>query len=654
MLSRKYRLTFLIVCLFLLVLSFQVAFAQDPSPSPSPTVTPSPKPTPITVKVKDKNIDSTIKLFEGSSIELTTSDSSINLISSDQIDFPVTQNNKDGVIWTMKVNSSVTDKSQTQISAQISGAEREIGFSDKSGKIIVQGFKIPAPSSISLQMNKPKNLSDIFNPPLSPDLLNQLDFSPVTAELATDQIQLTGAQTGNYTLNYGLKGGSLDKSLTVKVQSNISHIEIDSANRTNNAYVGSLYTLHAKAIDQNGGLSPDIDKIVWSIPEGERSGKGSNNQNENVVLMPKAHGEIDIYILKASDTPITITAKIKGDDSSAQSYSFFAKGEQKIIGFDNVELQLNMMDNRTAKDLFGGVATKDYMIAKLRIFNKVPEDKNGGPSSSILFFSEGLEVNVSLEKRALENSRVLANNQNGGWKLLDYEDIEYINRWNYIKNRDDILIGKYIKLDGTICTEIVKRMSGDPNCQISATEFDRLSFYQELTEICKINPSNPLNSDDTNSCQEKLADKHWIGFRPYAFLIIASTHDRRVDRSIRSRTLFAASAVAGLTSFATAFSGPAKNSGLLFGLDKFSNLFQPAFENLIPSRREVERKNILEMALQPSEEVPYGKEINKVVFIPRTAIQGILPGYEVRISSVSVYKIKAEASVVQKQKIENR
>jgi hypothetical protein len=98
----------------------------------------------------------------------------------------------------------------------------------------------------------------------------------------------------------------------------------------------------------------------------------------------------------------------------------------------------------------------------------------------------------------------------------------------------------------------------------------------------------------------------------------------------------------------TAIAVPGPSSDLPLGLDKFRNLLIPSFERLFPSMREVQRQNIISMAMRPLEEVPFGSDITRVVFFPKKPIKGAIPSTEIRIAGISISDSCAEVAVVKK------
>jgi len=616
----------------------QTSFAQSPTITPIVAPTPEPTPTPVTV-TSDSLKNNKLIMFEEQSIDVTLSDNRLKLISIDTV---VESKSKDAGagVWTLTAKKSFASMPLSVRLKAVDDDGQEAVFANTNDKRFpLDIYRINIPTMVSLKVGEEKNISEIIG--MDKNIVDGfLEVNPSDSRIITIadnkvSVQQAGGQPG--LLVKPKFGSSSPQTVFFSATAKPSRIKLITNNYK--AYVKTPLQFVAVAVDESGNLLPeDTKKIVWRV---------ASTDSQYLSLRDTGNGEATIIPLKFNENPVFITAKIEGTNIEELKAPVLISNEQNIMGFSNIELRLNPMEDITAKDLFGSQAVKDYYVAKLRIFNKVPESQNGGPSSSILFFSEGLEINVSLLKRPLEKIKGVDK-----WDELDDDDVMFINNWEYIPFRDNPDIIKYV----------IKGEQPDSEMNIN---LDRLKFFYEKycdekrfsEEIEK--ESKKAIKEYRHLCSEsssrlRLSMRNWIPFRPYAFLIIASTHDRRSDRSSRSRLMQAANALSSFTSFATAFSRPVNNSGLVYGLDKYSNLLVPAFEKLFPSKREVQRKNIIDMVLQPLEDVPYGKEVNKIVFVPKKPITGVLPGYEVKISTMSVYKIKAEASVVQKQKIDNR
>ncbi len=546
--------------------------------------------------------------------------------------------------WSVEILTSPNNENtSTQIAVQSNNEDRNIS-NGIAGKIPVRVFQVPSLVTISdIQIKETRHLSELLR--LDEEIINKnLKFEiDGSGSVKFDEEKFIGERVGKVTLTIKPKIGrfSTPNIFSFNVLPAERQVRIIKQEKPFKDFVNEALAIRAEVIGEDGNrISDEAENIVWEVKNAEDKNK--------VYLQSSGDGAVTALLLEASDKPIFLVAKLKNTEIE-DTVAIFIRGEQRIIGFDNLEMRLDLMDERTAKDLFGGVSIDDYMISKIRIFNKVPKESGGGPASSILFFSEALEVNVSLEKRLQEG-------KNNEWQPMTLEDVEYINNWIYIADVDEKLFKFFIERKGE-CNEDLQKVLNSRQCKISTAELDRLWYFYEKKNCLTVNDVKEYTNNGLLTARgrcQTIAAKNWIPFRPYAFLIIASTHDRRYERSRREKILRVAEGLVSAASFATTFARPVNNAGFVFGLDKSTNLLIPAYEKLFPSRREVQRKNILEMVLQPVEEIPFGKEVSKVVFIPKQEIEGVLPGYDVRIRTISVSKMKAEAAIVQKEKIEQR
>lgn len=149
-------------------------------------------------------------------------------------------------------------------------------------------------------------------------------------------------------------------------------------------------------------------------------------------------------------------------------------------------------------------------------------------------------------------------------------------------------------------------------------------------------------------CKERAAEEFVGRYRPHAFAVVANTHDRRDERSTRSRVLSWAKGLSSLGSFVTTIAVPGAGSDLPLGLDKFQNLLIPSFEKLFPSMKEVQRQNIIERVMRPLEEIPPGQDLERTLFIPKGHLIGMNPDKIFRIGAVSTVGGCAEVGVIKK------
>jgi hypothetical protein len=64
--------------------------------------------------------------------------------------------------------------------------------------------------------------------------------------------------------------------------------------------------------------------------------------------------------------------------------------------------------------------------------------------------------------------------------------------------------------------------------------------------------------------------------------------------------------------------------------------------------KEVQRQNILTMVMRQLEEIPFGGSIERKIFFPKGALEGLWPGHRVRISGVSTFDSCATVAIIKK------
>jgi hypothetical protein len=303
-----------------------------------------------------------------------------------------------------------------------------------------------------------------------------------------------------------------------------------------------------------------------------------------------------ISFVETGPNTISVTALPGASDGSAALTAFYGKTppdrveftieKTEVVAFKPLQIRFDILDEQTARDLFGKKAADDFHIAKIRLFNKLRDATNIG--NSILVYGESLEVNVALEEKGAD----------GRWTTIDKDKMQ-----------------EYFGFE-------------DPEPKYFARSTD--------------------DEPEVQKC-ERVPQKDFIArYRPMTFEMITNTHDRRDDRSTRSRILLIMNSTSSLVSFITSIAVPGPSSDLPLGLDKFRNLLIPSFERLFPSMKEVQRQNIVSMAMKPLEEVPFGSDISRIVFFPKKPIRGALPRKQIRIGAIAIADSCAEVAIVKK------
>lgn len=631
-------------------------------------IAPAVSSTNLTLAGSPTSLDKMI-LLKGQSLDLTVA-KNVDLKKDTTHDF-FSLTRKDADTWTITGNKPATD---VKLVATNSGIDIPINnpLQDipQGIPISVRELEIPTESLSIKKETKPISeyitIADGLVPTTglkftssNPDLVEVIGTYP--------NLSLRGKAAASSINILISDGASFTKKLFVTVKTSPANLRI-SQNRTE-VVVGEKINMSASILDDEG--EPISGTIEWSLETGTDS---------EYVSVPTNGQAIEVLGLKVppGKKPIRIVAKVKEDNTIIDRTVIFVRGERNVVGFHPIDVRIDMLDDRTAKDLFGGPASKEYHIAKIRIVNELDRDQNGGPASSVLFFSDALEVQVSLEKQAMKN---------GGnrWTALNREDIQYVNNWQTCDaDRTLELKKEQTKLTGGQACALLeeeakiecKRIYPDKNdsnkmrlCEIDA-ELEKLTCQQKVIQIagncgcdendtnclmrCKFCSINTAASNNTNyaSGVNGLRSGQWIPFRPFVYQVVANTHDRRTGRSKRSRIFLGANMLGSALSFGTSFLVPKPGSDLPIFLEKYQNLLIPTAEKLFPSLREVERQNIVSLILPPIVEVPFGTDVSKYVFFPKKSIFGVLPENKVRITSISSYNVKVRVGIVQKETLQ--
>ena len=158
------------------------------------------------------------------------------------------------------------------------------------------------------------------------------------------------------------------------------------------AFPNKPLTLQATFYDlKNNPISPRPLALDWSIVTGADAVKLSQNDNLNQATITAIKQVTAI-------TPVKIKVCLRGSTTTCDEITATILVPNDITNFRPLKIRLDMLDDRTAKDLFGRKAVDDYFIAKVRLFNKIKKgDEDFG--NSILVYSESLEVTVAVEYR---------------------------------------------------------------------------------------------------------------------------------------------------------------------------------------------------------------------------------------------------------------
>ena len=280
--------------------------------------------------------------------------------------------------------------------------------------------------------------------------------------------------------------------------------------------------------------------------------------------------------------------------------------------------------------------------AALREYNQAAEKYENNLTEENYETAEAARIKASLAINTVEME----------WERV-YSLKENVSRWEYalrMKTRPEIggpdtaiNDGKWHTLSRSDFSRLVPAMDGIPRFQSFSwsKKIPPLPKPGDLKKAMDSAPGAPGNSDDDPPCVGT------ITYRPLTFEMVVNTVDRRDERSVRSKVFKMLDFLGTGTSFVTSFAVPGVGSDLPLGLEKYSNLLIPGLNKLFPSMKEQNRQNIVSQTMKPIEEIPYGSDITRVIFIPKRPFRGLIRGHEARISEICPFFFKIEVAVIQ-------
>ena len=455
---------------------------------------------------------------------------------------------------------------------------------------------------------------------------------------------------------------------------------------------GIMYELENARDSQWVSLSNFGERLIvnWvNLPE----------TNENETNPPKRPHSIRINInaiLEKSSSPI------------ASSLTIYMA---TVARFDALKVKMNVMDERTVSDLYGSVTNNEYYVLMVRFFNDLGgSDPNKNQGESILAYSSSIEIAVGLEKQydkranighlgvlSKEQMKELQNERSArlfadyktNLKKIDamYDDLlKQFNEQMKIaieKERESMKLeiaarsdrrllesAKKAKDEANIAFEMATGLSEQlnmlyqlnvlstpktpaPDTPINdgrwypASKNDLLKSQMEEGDYLGTNKSDDYDSNKSRGDGEPTCIDT-ITYRPFTFEMMVNTVDRRQERSPKTWMFKVLNFIGLGASTVTAVAVPGTSSDLPVGLDKFGNFLIPGLEQLLPSYKEQYRQNIVSQAMKPIEEIPFGSDITRVIFIPKKSIKGLIAGHNARISQICPYYFKVKVAVVSK------
>jgi len=500
--------------------------------------------------------------------------------------------------------------------------------------------------------------------------------------------------------------------------------------------------------------TPTKDSVwVGLVKEGNKATLVSRNPSQQEIRDAN-NGEL---VTRPSEVVVIATTRLDPQSPEIESRIIITLAE--IVGFDLLKVKLNIMDERTAGDLYGKVTSDEYYVLTVRLFNNLKDERTGAfTGNSILAYSSSIEIAVQLEKRfdrsgsnsyfptviSKEQAKTLVDNraritaaQQAQQDLNAAIDEQYTSRHDAIKKVNDAMLkrtraekltsiarglidledrknafavaNKAIEEFNIAWVEaeaaLEKASAAEDQVMRSRAQLARDSLNRAMdAQVYLTDPDtaiddgkwHPMSPADlirlgttpvpsttlprpgvgplpklseaeigarprrtTPSGASEEADEEFdeqqdppcrgvITYRPFTFEMMVNTVDRRDNRSVRSKIFKVLEFIGTGTSFVTAVAVPGPSSDLPLGLEKYGNLLLPGLDKLYPNFKEQQRQNIVSQAMKEIEEIPFGSDITRVVFIPKKNIHGLLRGHDVRISEICPFFFRIQVAIVSK------
>lgn len=489
--------------------------------------------------------------------------------------------------------------------------------------------------------------------------------------------------------------------------------------------------------------------LVWRNP----SQQEIKDANENQVVP------------RPSEIVVIASTRVEARSPEIESRIIIGMGE--VVGFDFLKVKLNIMDQRTAGDLYGRVTSDEYYVLTVRLFNNLRDEiTKQFTGDSILAYSSSIEIAVGLEKRfdrkgsnsyfpfviskseakkratqrasiaSTEFDKDMTEAQKAQLDLNAAVDTQYASRKEAISKLNDALEKKVRAEKLTIVARGMfdrnERREAFGKANDAITEYNEAMIEaasaletasaaeDEVTSLraavgrasagrALVNPDRARYGDPETAIDDSMwhpltpADLNRLGptsgptpppgpelsplpllsegeiratpkalapvsdqgtpeenepqeppcfgvitYRPFTFEMMVNTVDRRDNRSLRSRIFKVLDFIGTSTSFVTSVAVPGASSDLPLGLEKYRNLLLPGLDKLYPNFKEQQRQNIVSQAMKEIEEIPFGSDITRVIFIPKKSIHGLVRGHDVRISEVCPFFFRVQVAIVKK------
>ena len=378
------------------------------------------------------------------------------------------------------------------------------------------------------------------------------------------------------------------KIISVNIQPALGKVVPDSYSITLKR--NSPVKITAQVLDKSGAPMA-VDKITWVTDEGKTSEYAKfveETSREEAAIFLKLRTIPEEGVLKT----VRLYAVAQKGDETIKSDPIELVNEKtfNVTGFGKLKIHLDVIDDKSTKDGFGGELMKHYFITKVTFDNNIRDSENRG--ATILVFNQSIEAKTFIEyedpdregnwipvNRAMVIPNLERNEKN--------ENVEF--DWEYWKRN--------------VISKLESRVSRD-----KVTEFLSLPG-RKITDLKK--------------CAIKEDLDFTFPYQPLKYETALLSHESRENRSIKNRFLTALLSLTSLTSFVTNIVGAGGDWPL--GQDQFKSLMIPAYQKYFPDRREIHKDHLIQEMMQPLVQIPFGSQESKYLLFPRGPINVSFP-----------------------------
>mgnify|MGYP003576939007 CR=1 FL=1 len=494
--------------------------------------------------------------------------------------------------------------------------------------------------------------------------------------------------------------------LTLTIYARTGHITVESLNGNTLLPNGSLNFL-TRVFQTSGAKSDASIEYVLENKSENQQWVSLSPQGEKLTV-----NWVNLPRDASSTRPAFVNIKVISRASATAEHPIYSEitvHMASVAKFASLKVKLNLMDERTASDLYGNVTKDEYHVLMVRLFNDLKDrDANRYTGESILAYSSSIEVAVELEKKFDGDSN--SGNFGAIFDKNQMKEIELLRKQKGFEtfkeslasldetfkeefNRFQALIKESIKrekealqLETEARNNRYKREAARRARSLADQTYDEISALRNklrnlyryslitlpqipLPDNVAINDGkwysagredlmqierqedflSPFDDDSNVSISDNEPNcVDTITYRPFTFEMMVNTVDRRDERTLRSRIFKLLNLASFGMSTITSVAVPAKSSDLPLGIEKFGNVLIPGLEELFPNLKEQHRQNIVSQTMKPIEEIPFGADITRVIFIPKKPIKGLISGHKARISQICPFYFKVKVAVISK------